>query len=215
MKGQTSLILANGELGGAAIIAARLAGLTPSHVYAADGGARHAASLGLHLSAVIGDLDSLVGNPGASTQHHPSDKDETDLELALLHAVSEDAETVILLGAGGGRLDMTIANALLLLHPALAGRRVEIWNGLETAFVLRPPGGAVDGDPGDRVSLLPLAGTADGILTEGLAFPLHDETLSPGPARGVSNRLTGTRAEIRLRSGALLVVHAPAEGPSS
>lgn len=213
MSGKTCLILANGDLGDAAAIRARLAGLDPDVVLAADGGTRHAATLGLSLTTVIGDLDSLGGDPGAPTLPHPSDKDETDLELALLHAVRLNADRVVLLGAVGGRLDMTIANALLLLHPALVGRRVEIWNGDETSFVLWPPGGSVEGQAGDRVSLIPLGGPAEGVSTEGLTFPLQGETVSPGPGRGVSNRMTEAEATIRVRSGAILVVHFPHRAP--
>lgn len=209
MSGTICVILANGELGDAPTIAARLESLDPEHVLAADGGARHAAPLNLSLTATVGDLDSHTGEPGI-VHPHPVDKDETDLELALLHAVSLGAGRIVLLGAVGGRLDMTIANALLLLHPALSGRRVEIWNGAETAFVVLPPGGPIIGAPGDRISLIPLAGPAADVSTDGLAFPLRGEILTPGPGRGISNRVVEARPRIRLASGALLVVHAPA-----
>jgi len=46
-----------------------------------------------------------------------------------------------------------------------------------------------------------------GIVTDGLYYPLHDEPLTLGPARGVSNVLIGTRATITIRSGILLAMH--------
>ena len=57
--------------------------------------------------------------------------------------------------------------------------------------------------PGDLLSLLPLGGDAIGVTTEGLQYPLHDETLFLGQARGVSNVFTGSRAAITLRRGSV------------
>ena len=48
---------------------------------------------------------------------------------------------VVLLGAAGGRLDMTIANLLLLVDPKFRPLRIELWYGSQTAWLLNPPGG--------------------------------------------------------------------------
>ena len=61
------------------------------------------------------------------------------------------------------------------------------------------------------VSLLPLSPTVEGVTTTGLAFPLEDEPLHQGPARGLSNVLTGTMATVTTRAGRLLVVHTGAD----
>lgn len=211
MSGKTCVILANGDLGDPRILSARLATIQTDLVIAADGGARHAPGLGLHIDVVIGDLDSSTGELEVELVQHPPDKNETDLELALVHALTSGAESVVMLGAVGGRLDMTVANALLLLHPSITNQRVAIWHGSETAVVLRPPGGTIDGASGHRVSLIPLAGEATGVATEGLLFRLQGERLAPGPARGISNRMTAASAEVRLEAGALLMIHAPEE----
>jgi thiamine pyrophosphokinase len=211
VSGKTAVILANGDLGDPQRLLARLATIQPDLVIAADGGARHAPGLELRLDVVIGDLDSGAGDLGVEVLRHPPDKDETDLELALVHALTWGAETVILLGAVGGRLDMTLANALLLLHPSVGHQHVAIWHGSETAYALRPPGGVIRGRAGDRVSLIPLAGDALGVTTEGLQFGLHGERLAPGPARGLSNRMTAASAEVRMEAGTLLMIHAPNE----
>jgi thiamine pyrophosphokinase len=58
--------------------------------------------------------------------------------------------------------------------------------------------------------LLPVDGPADGIVTEGLEYPLRDESLAPGPARGLSNRRISEDAAVSLRRGRLLVVESPA-----
>jgi thiamine pyrophosphokinase len=171
---------------------------------------------GLRPQRVIGDFDSLteaelqaLQKAGAQLQRHPAHKDETDLELALMYAASIGSHEIIVLGALGGRLDQTVANVMLLAMPALASCRVLIASGGEQTFLIRP--GApleLSGHAGDIVSLIPFGGDAHGIRTAGLEYPLRDESLSFGPARGVSNVMLGERATITFRQGLLLCVYA-------
>jgi thiamine pyrophosphokinase len=86
---------------------------------------------------------------------------------------------------------------------------VELWEGAQTAWLLRPPGGEIRGQVGDTVSLIPLAGDAVGITTFHLAYPLQAENLQFGAARGISNLMTGSAAQVSLREGLLMVVHTP------
>ena len=214
MNPKFTIILANGDLTDPALIQRRLDGLRVERVIAADGGARHAAALGLTPHVIIGDMDSIdaaelerLTAQGVQIVTRSTAKDETDLELALLHAVSQGDGPILVLGGTGDRLDMTLANTLLLLHPALRRRRVQLWQGPDTAFAVFPPGGEIHGSIGDTVSLIPLGGDAAGIVTSGLAFPLRGESLPLGPARGISNVLTASPASVELSEGALLIVH--------
>ncbi|MDW8327794.1 MAG: thiamine diphosphokinase [Anaerolineales bacterium] len=207
-----AIIFANGELPEPAAVRGLIQ--PDDLLIAADGGARHCRALGLTPHLVIGDFDSLdaaelgaLEQAGATLRQHPRDKDETDLELALLEAAARGASYLVVLGAFGGRLDMTLANIQLLLHPKLAGVRVELRHGAETARLIRPPGGVIAGAPGDTVSLLPLDGDASGIVTHGLRYPLRGEALVSGPARGVSNVLIEPQAHITLTNGRLLIIH--------
>jgi len=205
-------------------------------VIAADGGTRHALAAGVCPHVIIGDLDSLspdeqarleVGAGPASShivRFSPS-KDETDLELALLYAVCEGVTEIVILAALGGRLDQTIANLLLLALPELRGLDVRIVAGTQTAFLIQGQGGRdggdggderlIEGQPGDIVSLIPLGGDAVGVTAEGLEWPLHEDSLRFGPARGVSNVLAAEQARVRVRQGVLLcvVTHASNQKP--
>ena len=63
------------------------------------------------------------------------------------------------------------------------------------------------------VSLLPLGGDVSGITTVGLRYPLRDEPLLTGPARGLSNVRVEPDAAVTVRRGRLLVVEtAPVTG---
>jgi len=146
---------------------------------------------------------------GARFYTYPREKDETDLELALAWAKDWGAERVVLVGATGERLEHTIANTLMLAHKSLDAVAVEIWQGEQTARLIRPPGGDVPGQPGDTVSLVPLGGDAICVTTQGMRYPLKDESLIFGATRGISNIIDKQYAQITLKGGLLLMVHTP------
>jgi len=181
-------------------------------IIAVDGGSRHAWEVGVDPQLVIGDLDSLTADEeqrlrssGAEISSFSARKDKTDLELALLHATSEGAESVLILAALGGRLDQTLANLLLLTLPQLSAVDVRIVEGHQEAFLIRDEA-TLQGRPGDTVSLVPLGGDAVGVTAEGLEWPLDDETLHLGSTRGISNVRRKERAYVRVRQGQLLCV---------
>ncbi len=167
----------------------------------------HAAAVGLTVDRVVGDFDSLplparddLARRGAALLQSPTGKDETDLELALLDALQAGAKHAVVLAAAGGRLDMTLANVGLLMHPALRGMAIQLWIGWDTAYLLLPPGGNILGAVGDRVSLIPLGGEATGITTHGLAFPLADGDARrrSGARRQQPGRPIGAAGRFRL-----------------
>lgn len=183
-------------------------------IIAADGGTAHCRELGVVPAVVIGDLDSTPADEierlkanGVQIIRHPRRKDETDLELAMMHAVQAGADEILILGAMGDRWDQTIANLLLLSLVDLPSGRALIVDGRQQVGLLRAGEAfVVRGLPGDTVSLLPIAGDAGGITTDGLEYALRGSTLRFGATRGVSNLLLTTEASISLQEGKLLVV---------
>ena len=182
------------------------------YIIAVNGGTRHALSIGVVPHTIIGDLDSFVPEEYARIHpdktiilRFPARKDETDLELALRHALEKNATTILLLAALGGRLDQSMANILLLTLPELHGSDVKILEGRQTAFLIRDHA-EITGQPGDTVSILPIGGDAVGVANHGLEWPLNNATLPLGSTRGVSNVMTGTQASISVRKGMLLCV---------
>jgi thiamine pyrophosphokinase len=181
-------------------------------VIAADGGTLHALALDVFPDVVVGDLDSLpldqrrhLEASGCRIISFPARKDETDLELALHYATAEGATEIVVLAALGGRLDQTIANVMLLTMPELRRIDVRIIEGAQEAFLIENEA-TIEGKVGDTLSLIPLGGDAVGVTTEGLEWPLEEDTLHFGPARGVSNVLAASRAQVRLEDGLLLCI---------
>jgi len=193
-------------------------------VIAADGGARHAATLGVAIDLWVGDGDSIgadalaaLENAGVPLERSPQDKDESDTELAIRAALRRGLKGVLILGALGGRIDHALANISLLAMPELAGRDAAILDGRSRTVLVRAPGPGgspverlLPGRPGDLVSLLPLGPGVEGVTTRGLAYPLVDEPLPPGGARGLSNVRSARDAAVIVRRGLLLVVESPA-----
>ena len=205
-----AIIFVNGELTEPQVVRELLQ--PDDYLIAVNGGTRHALSIGVVPHVIIGDLDSLAPADrvrataaGARLLSFSPNKDETDLELALRHAIAQGAAEIVIVAALGGRLDQTCANLFLLTLPELKGRRVSIREGRQTAFLICDKA-EIKGKPGDLVSILPIAGDAVGVSNEGFEWPLHDETLPLGTTRGISNVLLSEQASIRVRAGMLLCV---------
>jgi thiamine pyrophosphokinase len=183
-------------------------------IIAADGGARHCNRLGLRPDYLIGDFDSLpaeellvFAHNGAKLIRHPAQKDYTDLELALLHARSAGVAQILVFGGLGARWDQTLANLLLPASTDLLNIHIHLIDGKQEMTMLRSGEKfTIHGDPGDTVSLIPISGDAYGVSTQGLEYPLDDETLHMGATRGVSNSLLEDSGSVSVKQGSLVCV---------
>ncbi|HEX5826496.1 MAG TPA: thiamine diphosphokinase [Candidatus Limnocylindrales bacterium] len=220
-----ALVVADGDVPSRAALDAAWPGWDDGvvDVVAADGGFARARALGLEVALLVGDLDSLDPGELAAAEAKasmpeirrvPAAKDESDTELAILAALERGASRITLLGAfGGPRLDHALANVWLLAHPALADADLLLLDERTRVSLVSAPGRdgrpvsrPLPGPTGGTVSLLPFAGDVAGLTTHGLRYPLRDEPLRAGPARGLSNVREDVDAGLSLRAGRLLVV---------
>src|SRR5467141_2642130 len=186
-------------------------------VVAADGGALALERWKLLPHLIVGDMDSLgdagverFARQGIPVAKFPATKDESDLELAIAQAIAAGATEIVLLGAlGGERLDHEAANLLLLADPGYDGVRIEARRGALRVRAVRGEGSLSLGPVEALVTLLPVNGDAEGVTTEGLRYPLRDETLRFGRARGLSNEVDSLPATVTVRKGSLLVFETP------
>ena len=209
-----TIIFANGPVDEGFAVTRLLKQCGDCFVIAADGGAHMAEHFGKPIDLIIGDMDSVSA---ALLQHleaeavevvrHPREKDFTDLELAMLEAVKRGATQIYVIGALGGRFDQTMANISLLAHKALHAADVLFVSGKQTIRLLHPGTFRITGSAGDTISLIPIGGTVHGITTENLYYPLMNESLEFGPARGISNLMTTTEASVQVGEGLLLLIH--------
>jgi thiamine pyrophosphokinase len=208
---RAALVFAAAPLRSTARIRARLAGLNLPYVVAADEGAATALAFGFQPDVVVGDLDSInsatlaeLRRRGVPIRTYPRDKNDTDGQLAIEHAVQLRPSVVWLLGfLGGPRLDQMLANVFFLTQLQTPAVLLDERN--ECTLMLPGTEHTWRTEPGEIVSLLPLDGDVEGVRTAGLRWQLDNERLVLGQTRGVSNEPIGPEAHVSTEHGLLLV----------
>jgi len=186
---------------------------TPGVVIAADSGLHLAGPLGLRVDLIVGDLDSadpaLVFSAvadGASIIRYDTDKDATDLDLALEEARRLGGGRVVVVGGvEGDRLDHLLAAAELLGSERYADLDIEWWTEAGTVFITRG-GVSIDGAAGDLLSIIPVSAPVT-VSVSGVRWPLTEAILEHGSTRGVSNEIVTPPAEVTVSAGTAFVVH--------
>lgn len=202
MEGKTVVVVS----GAAPLTLAALAAVPPgAPVVAADSGVDHARAAGLDVALAVGDFDSVRALGEVPVERHPPDKDATDLELALRAALTLEPRRVVVVSGVGTRLDHLLAELGLLAAEPLAGVEVDAVFDATPVHVVRGER-RLTGRVGELVSLVAMHGSAVGVTTEGLVYPLRGETLAAGSSRGVSNVFADPEARIAVERGVLLAV---------
>ncbi|HEY5433073.1 MAG TPA: thiamine diphosphokinase [Coriobacteriia bacterium] len=179
-------------------------------VVAADAAGPWCAALGRTPDVIVGDFDS--GDPdeidrlerfGVCIERHPSDKDDTDLELAVRVARERWALPVCLTAAFSDRIDHTLAAIGVLLRAGTgAGIAEPSWRAWPCSPE-RPL--SVSLERGTTYSIVAL-GPCEGVTARGGRWELSNATLAPLSGHGISNEAVGTVLTVRVRSGSLVVV---------
>ena len=182
-------------------------------IIAADGGLKHCTNKGIVPHLVIGDMDSAdpdelvdLEMKGVAVKRFPARKDETDLWLAVRAALDKKVDEIVILGALGGRWDMTFSNVLIMTSPELKQTETRILDSNQELFVLQGGQAArLFGNKGDLLSLMPLTSVVKGLTLTGFEYPLDNATLELGTTRGISNVFVEADCRIELSRGKLLV----------
>ena len=183
-------------------------------VIAADSGYGHARALGIEVHALIGDLDSIAEvdalhaqQTGVRIHTAPTDKDQTDTELAIDWVIENGHDEIVIVYGGGDRLDHHLGALQALANPRLSDKQVSAFIGGARVHVLHGPINAEITCKADAtVGLLPLAGPVRGITTNGLKWSLASEHLEAWSSRGVSNVTASGSFTVDIESGVLLIV---------
>lgn len=161
-------------------------------VLALDGALPRLLQLGIKVDAVLGDFDSIGIKEEELAPYHPiriiqaEDQEFTDLEKGLMFLIEEGHQAVNIVWGTGRRLDHTLANLTNLVKFAdkltinLLDDHSRVYP-LPRNFEKWYPAGTI-------LSLFPI-GKVEGITTENLLYPLHNETLEIGVRIGTSNEV--------------------------
>ncbi len=177
-------------------------------IIAADGGFRYLEALGIDPDLVLGDFDSL----GAPPNHPrilrvPSEKDDTDMLLAVKTALAYGYDTMILYGGlGGARIDHTLANIQTLQYAAQRGARAYLIGGGAVITAIQNAKIEFSAEFHGFLSVFCIGADARGISLRGLKYPLTDAVLTSNMPLGVSNEFLGVPSSVEVTDGMLVVV---------
>ena len=179
-------------------------------VIAADSGLNNARTLGIKVSAIVGDYDSLGHAPdvekGVEVVTVPTEKDVTDTQLAVEYVLRRGASEITIIGGLGGRLDHTLSNLAILEELADKRVRATLADGQNRVRLLRNDSTILARSPYTYVSLLALDPVCRGVEIEGVKYPLKGAKLERKFQYAVSNEITGNCCFISVRRGSLLIV---------
>ncbi len=182
---------------------------------AADGGGNTARDMGFAPDVVIGDLDSFRTREMDDFEViKDPDQETNDLEKALKLAARRGITDVIVLGVTGQRIDQTLKNLSVLKAFDDRFDSLIFKDSFGKIFLL-PHSFSAELPHGTTVSLFPLSGRVEGILTKGLKYPLEDDYLENGVRDGSSNRVVSSPLHIKYDSGDLLIFIAHDEIPDN
>ena len=179
------------------------------YIIAADGGQNRAREFGLQPDCVIGDFDSTTLNEDFDCIYitYPAEKDLTDTEAALTHALEKGCRNVILLGGMGGRLDHTMGKIGLLDKYSSSFDHMEFIDGKNRMELLKNSGRTLKRDARYKYfGLVSLNAEASGIDIRGAKYELTGASLERASTLGVSNEFSEDTVDIYVREGTLLIV---------
>lgn len=201
----TGLLLLGGAGPPPAVVAPFLA--EAGMVVAADSGFDLAVQLAVTPDLVVGDLDSVTRRaelarlPAERVRRANPDKALTDAELGLLALTGQGCDRVIVAGAGGGRFDHQLAVLGLFERDP----RLRVWLTAAEHMEVIAGRARFRAHRGCTVSLFPLSGSAGGLSSHGLRWPLDGILLRPGFA-SVSNVVVADEWQVGVESGRLLMI---------
>ena len=176
---------------------------------AADGGANQLHNQNLVPDAVVGDFDSLQPEVRKklpnSKLFHVKEQNTNDADKAVRHCLKRGFAEIHILGAEGGRNDQFLSSLEILLKYSLQAHRILLSQLERMEFIF--DSWEEDLPIGTTLSLLPLFGGAQGVVTKGLAYSLKNNELVPGELpSGVSNLVVASPVSVTIQKGQLLLI---------
>ena len=178
-------------------------------IICADGGYKYKTLLGRKCDMVVGDFDSLGGIPDIENKIvAPTEKDETDMMLAVMQGLDKGYDNFVILGAlGGERNDHSVANIQLLHYIASKGAKGTLLHGDEVFTAFKNDTLTLGAERKGYISVFSLSDESRGVTIRNLKYTLENATLYSYVPVGVSNEFLGLESSIAVEEGVLLVVY--------
>jgi thiamine pyrophosphokinase len=182
-------------------------------VIAADSGYDNAKALGYaeRCDFIVGDFDSTKEKAFCSRAkiiRVPSEKDETDTQLAINTAIENGADELYIIGGLTGRLDHTLSNIYLLESLTNSGIYACICDGKNRVRYLKERSSLlIQKSEYKYFGLLPADSEIKGVSIDGAKYPLKNAKLTRNdPSFAISNEVTENFAMVSTKKGGLFVI---------
>lgn len=182
---------------------------TPSegdYIICADRGYTYARKLGIVPAFLLGDFDSIEEPlpEGIPREIFPAEKDETDLQLAIRHALSKGFREMYVLGAIGGRVDHFLGNIGLIKWAKDRGGVLSMEDA-DTYICPVFDEAVFEKRPNRYFSVLPFYGDAV-VSVSGTKYTATRAKIAAGDTLGISNEIIENTAKVRVHEGCVLAL---------
>lgn len=181
-----------------------------------DRGVQIIIQAGLYPDLAVGDFDSIkeedwekIERKVPSLRRYKPEKDETDMELAIMWALEMKASNVKIFGGTGGRLDHFMANALMLGkfkqdYPDINFELIDVQNNLSVHL---PDSYEIKWDEEKKfISFIPIFSDVYGLTLEGFKYPLNHHHVPAGSSLCISNELIQETGHFSFEKGILMMI---------
>lgn len=203
---QDFIIIANGSINKTT----QLADLVHNKiVIALDGAANYLIDCCLKIDILMGDFDSISPTVKNLYQQYgvnvidTLNQDYTDLEKSIHYCDEQQANSITIVNAQGGRMDHSIGNICFLKKYYRVDRLIQIINDDELLYYVEDQNIIINGYIDQLIGIM---GFAECIVTScGLKYELNSTYLSIGGTQSISNSLNSTSATVQIAGQALII----------
>lgn len=183
------------------------------YIICADGGIMHFMELGIKPDLIIGDLDSVddsglnyIKENNITIHKFPSEKNETDTELAIIFLMENKFKDITLVGVTGSRMDHTLSNIFLLKRLCKNNIKARIVDNNNTIYYVDEKM-ILENEADTFTSIIPI--TEEGVVVslKGFYYPLENHLIEFGSSLGISNEIVEKFGTIIVSKGECIVVN--------
>lgn len=177
------------------------------YIICADGGQMIARNYNILPDVVIGDFDSTSIDEKFDCLYitYPAEKDITDAEASLNHAVEMGCDDVTCYGGIGGRLDHMLGNISIL---SKYSEKMKLRFLDDRNYLTMVTNGSIVLPKSLRYhyfGVVPLDREARGVTISGAKYQLSNVDMKRASTLGISNEVSGDAARVSVKKGSLLI----------
>lgn len=178
-----------------------------NYIICADGGQMIARNYNILPDVVIGDFDSTSIDEKFDCLYitYPAEKDITDAEASLNHAVEMGCDDVTCYGGIGGRLDHMLGNISIL---SKYSEKMKLRFLDDRNYLTMVTNGSIVLPKSLRYhyfGVVPLDREARGVTISGAKYQLSNVDMKRASTLGISNEVSGDAARVSVKKGSLLI----------